>query len=123
MSAVERAIKFVLSMYVCIIQPMERGSEQGIARYMQAQKKLFCLQVLSEGWTEAEREHLGQEMSDVLLYLVRLAEQCEIDLPAAVLDKFKLNAAKYPPGKEGEARLKYSTQEGKKTDNAMAQSK
>lgn len=57
------------------------------------------------GWSEAERLHLGQELSDVLIYLVRLAEQCHVDLPAAVLDKFKLNAQKYPPGKAG---LKYS---------------
>jgi hypothetical protein len=62
------------------------------------------------GWSEAEREHLGQELSDVLIYLVRLSEQCHIDLPAAVLDKFKLNAKKYPPGDAG---LKYSTVEDK----------
>lgn len=66
------------------------------------------------GWPEAEREHLGQELSDVLIYLVRLAEQCHVDLPAAVLDKFKLNAQKYPPGKAG---LKYSNGEGKKASS------
>jgi len=65
------------------------------------------------GWSEADREHLGQELSDVLIYLVRLAEQCHVDLPAAVLDKFKLNALKYPPGEAAQARLKYCTQEAR----------
>lgn len=49
-------------------------------------------------------------MSDVLIYLIRLAEQCHVDLPKAVLDKFKLNASKYP---EGKANLKYSTVENR----------
>jgi hypothetical protein len=35
-------------------------------------------------------------MSDVLLYLVRLADRCGVDLPAAALAKMKKNAAKYP---------------------------
>ena len=61
---------------------------------------------------------MGQEMSDVLIYLVALAEVCEVDLPRAALDKLKLNAAKYPPGKEGDAKLKYCTSEDK-TGNAQ----
>lgn len=39
---------------------------------------------------------MGEELSDVLIYLVDLAEQCHIDLPAAVVDKMKKNADKYP---------------------------
>lgn len=52
---------------------------------------------------------MGQELSDVLIYLVRLAEQCHVDLSAAVLDKFKLNAVKYPASREleGRTKLKY----------------
>eukprot|EP00731_Ephydatia_muelleri_P023425 Em0015g1008a len=46
------------------------------------------------GWTSAEREHLGQELSDVLIYLIRLAERCHVDLPSAVLDKMVLNWTK-----------------------------
>ena len=63
------------------------------------------------GWNEREREHLGEELSDVLIYLVRLAEQCHVDLPAAVVRKFQLNAAKYPAGEESVAKLRYSKQE------------
>lgn len=73
---------------------------------------LSCLLI---GWKEADREHLGQELSDVLIYLVRLAEQCHVDLPAAVMNKFKLNALKYPPGKAAEAKLKYCSQEKKES--------
>lgn len=43
-----------------------------------------------------EKVRVGEELSDVLIYLVDLAEQCHIDLPAALLDKMKKNAIKYP---------------------------
>ncbi|OQR97769.1 XTP3-transactivated protein [Thraustotheca clavata] len=49
-----------------------------------------------DAWTAAEREHLGEELSDVLIYLIRLADKCNVDLPAAALDKIKKNAIKYP---------------------------
>ena len=39
---------------------------------------------------------MGQELSDCLLYLLRLAEKCHVDLPVAVLEKMALNGAKYP---------------------------
>ena len=48
------------------------------------------------GWTEAKRQHLGEEMADVLMYLVRLADKCGIDLPAVADAKIQKNAAKYP---------------------------
>ncbi|XP_022652972.1 dCTP pyrophosphatase 1-like [Varroa jacobsoni] len=43
-----------------------------------------------------EKTHLGEELSDVLLYLIRLAERCEVDLPMEALRKLKKNAEKYP---------------------------
>ncbi|KAF8031853.1 hypothetical protein BT93_D0926 [Corymbia citriodora subsp. variegata] len=48
------------------------------------------------GWKEEERQHLGEELSDVLLYLVRLSDVCGVDLGEAVLRKLQLNALKYP---------------------------
>ena len=48
------------------------------------------------GWTDAKRQHLGEEMADVLNYLVRLADKCGIDLPAVADAKIQKNAAKYP---------------------------
>ncbi|XP_057808293.1 uncharacterized protein LOC131023065 [Salvia miltiorrhiza] len=48
------------------------------------------------GWKEEERTHVGEELSDVLLYLVRLSDMCGIDLGKAALRKIELNALKYP---------------------------
>ncbi|XP_065876805.1 uncharacterized protein [Euphorbia lathyris] len=49
-------------------------------------------------WEEKEKVHLGEELSDVLLYLVRLSDICGIDLGKAALRKVELNAIKYPVG-------------------------
>eukprot|EP00887_Chlorella_sp_A99_P003586 scaffold7.g3586.t1 len=48
------------------------------------------------GFADKERQHVGEELADVLLYLVRLADACGIDLGAVALDKLAKNAAKYP---------------------------
>ncbi|RMX69082.1 hypothetical protein KXD40_005180 [Peronospora effusa] len=50
----------------------------------------------TEDWSTREKEHLGEEISDVLIYLVRLADKCDVDLPAALNDKIAKNARKYP---------------------------
>ncbi|KAF7845627.1 dCTP pyrophosphatase 1-like [Senna tora] len=47
-------------------------------------------------WKDEEKVHLGEELSDVLLYLVRLSDMCGIDLGKAALRKLQLNAIKYP---------------------------
>ncbi|KZV34838.1 hypothetical protein F511_00740 [Dorcoceras hygrometricum] len=47
-------------------------------------------------WQEKEKQHLGEELSDVLLYLVRLSDICGIDLGEAALRKLELNGLKYP---------------------------
>lgn len=47
-------------------------------------------------WKDEEKEHLGEELSDVLLYLVRLSDICGVDLGKAALRKVELNAIKYP---------------------------
>lgn len=40
-------------------------------------------------WSEEDKVHLGEEMADVLLYLVRLADRCRVDLPAAAKRKLE----------------------------------
>lgn len=60
------------------------------------------------GWTESERENLAQELSDVLIYLVELAEKCHVDLPQAVLRKMALNRLKYPASKVHGSAKKYT---------------
>ncbi|CAI9774668.1 unnamed protein product [Fraxinus pennsylvanica] len=47
-------------------------------------------------WKEEEKQHLGEELSDVLLYLIRLSDMCGVDLGQAALRKLQLNALKYP---------------------------
>ncbi|KAJ1438902.1 dCTP pyrophosphatase 1 [Sesbania bispinosa] len=47
-------------------------------------------------WTSDDKEHLEEELSDVLLYLIRLADVCGLDLGQAALTKIVKNAQKYP---------------------------
>ncbi|KAK7292186.1 hypothetical protein RIF29_07949 [Crotalaria pallida] len=47
-------------------------------------------------WSCDDKEHLEEELSDVLLYLVRLADVCGLDLGQAALTKIVKNAKKYP---------------------------
>ncbi|KAJ3675708.1 hypothetical protein LUZ60_004750 [Juncus effusus] len=51
------------------------------------------------GWDEGEKVHLGEELADVLLYLIRLSDMCGVDLGQAALRKMELNALKYPVNK------------------------
>lgn len=60
------------------------------------------------GWTDQERKALGEELSDVLIYLIHLANRCEIDLSTAVLDKIKKNEVRYPVGKAYDSAKKYN---------------
>jgi len=49
-----------------------------------------------------------EEIADVLLYLIRLADKLDIDLLAAATDKIQLNAAKYPVDKARGSSKKYT---------------
>jgi NTP pyrophosphatase (non-canonical NTP hydrolase) len=53
----------------------------------------------------AKKVHAGEEIADVLLYLVRLADILGIDAAAAARAKIKKNALKYPAGRRGRSRL------------------
>jgi NTP pyrophosphatase (non-canonical NTP hydrolase) len=44
----------------------------------------------------SRREQVAQELADVFIYLVRLADRLEIDLLDAAARKIELNARKYP---------------------------
>jgi dCTP diphosphatase len=39
---------------------------------------------------------VSEEMADVLVYLVGLADQCGVDLRSAAIDKIKASAKRYP---------------------------
>ena len=49
--------------------------------------------------TEPLHARLGEEISDVLLYLIRLADVLEIDLPEAATNKMKMNGEKHSAGR------------------------
>ncbi|CAD7954232.1 unnamed protein product [Amoebophrya sp. A25] len=44
-----------------------------------------------------DKQKVRDEMADVLSYLVRLADVCDVDLLAAFHEKMQKNRAKYPP--------------------------
>ena len=43
-----------------------------------------------------KRAEVREELADVLLYLIRLADKLDIDLASAAVDKMAINAKKYP---------------------------
>jgi NTP pyrophosphatase (non-canonical NTP hydrolase) len=66
--------------------------------------------------TEEQSRHLNDqqlaavrdELADVQIYLIRLADQLEVDLMAAVRDKIIRNAEKYPASRFRGSVRKYS---------------
>jgi len=44
----------------------------------------------------SESEHVKEEIADVIIYLIRLADKLDIDLEKAVADKIVKNGKKYP---------------------------
>lgn len=72
----------------------------------------------SDALQGARRQGVEEEMADVLLYLIRLADRLEIDLYAAALRKLEINRAKYPAERvRGQSRkydeyLEYRAAEG-----------
>ena len=51
---------------------------------------------------------VAEELADILLYLVRLADKLEVDLKDAALRKMEKNAAKYPAEQVRGSAKKYS---------------
>ncbi len=62
----------------------------------------------SKSLPEAELAKVREEMADVLIYLVRLADKLGVDLLAAAETKMEQNALKYPAGKARGNSRKYS---------------
>lgn len=53
----------------------------------------------SQSPQDGKREKIRDELADVLIYLVELADTLDIDLAAAARDKIGKNALKYPVDK------------------------
>jgi dCTP diphosphatase len=56
----------------------------------------------------AKRDDVRDEMADVLLYLIRLADKLDVDLRAAAEHKMNVNARKYPIEKARGSSRKYT---------------
>jgi NTP pyrophosphatase (non-canonical NTP hydrolase) len=50
----------------------------------------------SEEAVRGSKQNIKEEMADILIYLVQLADVLDIDLEEEVLEKMKKNALKYP---------------------------
>lgn len=83
-----------------------------IALACEAAELLEVFQWMSENSSRSlspdQVEHVREEMADVLLYLVRLADKLDLDLLAAAHDKLALNAKKYPVDKARGTSRKYT---------------
>ena len=80
-----------------------------IALNVEAAELLEHFQWLSESESAAltaeTRAKVREELADVLLYLIRLADKLDLDLIECATEKLRLNAARYPIDKaRGNAR-------------------
>jgi NTP pyrophosphatase (non-canonical NTP hydrolase) len=82
-------------------QPYQTPKNLAMAMTVEAAELLEIFQWLtpeqSLSLDEDQRRHLGEELSDVLLYLVQIADHGGVDLDAAVERKLAMNAVKHPP--------------------------
>ena len=62
----------------------------------------------SKHLTDKQLAAVRDELADVQIYLIRLADKLDIDLMAAVRDKIVRNAEKYPAGQFRGSVRKYS---------------
>jgi len=83
-----------------------------IALSVEASELLEHFQWLTEAQSGAlapdKREEVRDEMADVLLYLVRLADKLDVDLVDAAEKKIAKNAKKYPAAQVRGSMKKYS---------------
>lgn len=74
-----------------------------MAMIVEAGELVEHFQWLSESQSQTldpdKREQVAQELADVLLYLIRLADCLDIDLMDAAQRKLAINAQKYPADK------------------------
>lgn len=52
----------------------------------------------SQDLADQKKQEVALEMADIIIYLTRMADRLDIDLPAAVWDKIDINEKRYPAG-------------------------
>ncbi len=62
----------------------------------------------SQGLSPERKAEVGQEIADIQIYLVRLADRLGIDIEQAVSAKIELNARKYPVDRVRGRAVKYN---------------
>jgi len=62
----------------------------------------------SAALTPEKRAEVADELADVLVYVVRIADKLDVDLLAAVADKLRRNEAKYPASRVKGSAKKYT---------------
>ena len=65
-------------------------------------------------WDRKDKGALEQELADVMIYLIRLADVCKVNLPKAIEKKMQINAARYPVDKVYGSCKKYTEYAKKK---------
>ncbi len=50
----------------------------------------------SQELSDQKKQEVALEMADIFIYLTRMADRLDIDLPAAVREKIALNEIRYP---------------------------
>ena len=71
----------------------------------------WLTQAESEAPSAERRARIEAELADVLIYLVRLADRLDVDLPAVVNEKFELNRRRYPSERVRGSASKYDEYE------------
>ena len=83
-------------------QPYQTPKNLAMAMVVEAAELVEIFQWLSPEESRALKddaarlEHLGEEIADVMLYLLQIADQAGVDVERAVERKFAMNALKYP---------------------------
>lgn len=65
-------------------------------------------------WDRKDKSALEQELADVAIYLIRLADVCKVNLPKAIEKKMQINATRYPVDKVFGSCKKYTEYTKKK---------
>ena len=67
----------------------------------------------SQQLSPEKKQHASEEIADVMMYLLRLADKCDIDVMQACQEKIQQNAAKYPISKCYGSAKKYNELEAR----------
>lgn len=80
--------------------PFHSPKNLAVALSVEAAELLEHFQWLTDEQSAAlppeTRAKVSEELADVLLYLIRLADRLDLDLVACAREKLRLNAEKYP---------------------------